>query len=118
MIIACDIDGTLDADPSGFGSLLAGMKANGHRIVVLTGCSSKHVTQADLDEKGAYLTKLGMGNSWDELVVFADPPHEAKAQWVRENMGPGDLAFENSITNAQLMAQFTTVCLVWGSKCD
>jgi hypothetical protein len=108
----------LDANPVGFGSMMAALKACGHRNVVLTGCSDEEPTQQDLEEKAAYLTKLGLGNLWDELVVFGDPPHAAKAAWIKEHMTPQDVYFDNSVMNNRDCSEYTTTCLVFDSMAD
>ena len=117
-IYAYDIDGTIDENPAGFGSQMVAQKQAGHRVVILTGCSAPKPTPQDLQDKAEYLQSLGVGDAYDQLVVFGDPPHKAKAKWCKHNMGSDDVLYENSVKNAQLAAKYVTVCLVWNSKVD
>lgn len=99
MLAGFDIDGTLDLDPPLFLSLMQALRAAGHRVVVLTGCSGETVEQQDLDDKQEYLAKLGMAKAYDELVVFPDPPHKPKAEWLKAHKA--DVLFDNSKKNAK-----------------
>jgi uncharacterized HAD superfamily protein len=116
MKVAFDIDGTLDIDPTAFQSLMSALVAAGHEVVVLTGCSSRHPSQGDLTAKQEYLTAMGMGHCWHELVVFGDPPHKPKAKWVEKHNV--DILVDNSRKNAKLSSKFCTVLLPWNSKTD
>ncbi len=98
------------------GSLMSALKAAGHTVVILTGCSAKKPTQQDVDEKTQYLQSLGLGSAWDEIVVFGDPPHKAKAKWIKKNKV--DLLVENSAENAALAEKYCTVLVVWNSLID
>lgn len=114
--IAFDIDGALDSDPPLFLSLMQALRAAGHNVVVLTGCSSPRPTATDLQEKQQYLRSLGFGHAYDKLVVFGDPPHKAKAKWCkRHNV---DALVDNSVRNAQLASDYCTVLLPWNTKTD
>lgn len=116
MKVAFDIDGTLDADPTDFESLMAALKAAGHQIVVITGASSKKVTQQDYEDKANYLNELGLGNCYDELVVFGDPPHKAKAKYCKKHNVA--LLFDNSVKNAKLASKYCVVLVPWANKTD
>lgn len=116
MKVAFDIDGCIDSDPSTFGSLMSALKAAGHQVLVLTGCSSKHVTPQDVQEKAQYLNSLGLGHCWDKLVVFGDPPHKAKAKYCGKK--GVNLLVDNSVQNAQLASKYCTVLLPWNTKTD
>ena len=113
MHFAADIDGTLDLDPSSMASLLNALRSAGHRVSVLTGASTPHPTQRDADEKENYLRSLGMAHAWDTLVVFPDPPHKAKARWIRKHSV--DLYIDNDTTNAEYASRYCTVLLPWNS---
>lgn len=113
MHLGCDIDGAADLDPAIMGSLLMALRAAGHRVSILTGCSNEQPTQQDAGEKADYLRSIGLGNAWDKLVVFGDPPHKAKARWIRDNHV--DLFIDNSIENAQRAARYCTVLVPWNS---
>lgn len=96
-----------------FASLLAALRAAGHRVAVLTGASSDHPNQQDWQDKAHYLTSLGMANDWDTLVVFPNPPHKPKAKWCRKNAV--SILFENDAKNAKFAAEYCTVILPWQS---
>lgn len=93
ILVAVDVDGTADAAPTIFLSLMQALRAAGHRVVVVTGSSASTVTQDELEAKATYLQNLGLGEAYDELVVIADPAPEDKAQWLKDN--GADLLIDN-----------------------
>lgn len=113
MHVGFDIDGCLDEDPAFFASLMSALKAAGHRVTVMTGASTKHPTQDDLDEKAQYLNTLGMGKLYDDLVVFADPPHKAKAKFCKTQHI--DALFDNDVQNLNRASKYCTAIGVWNS---
>lgn len=114
--MAFDINGTLDSDPPVFLSLMEALRAAGHQVVILTGCSEKHVHPKDVQEKKEYLRSLGMGSAYDKIVVFGDPPHKAKARYCKKH--GVDILVDNSVANSQLADKYCTVLLPWASKTD
>lgn len=116
MKVGLDLDGTLDADPSVMASLMNALKAAGHRVVVMTGSSQKHPDQQDLQEKANYLRSLGLQDAYDELVVFGDPPHKAKAKWIKKNHV--DLYIDNSAENAELASKYCLALVPWNTMID
>lgn len=111
MLIGFDIDGTIDSDPQLYLMLMQALRASGNRVVILTGYSGP-VTLEVLEAKTEYLRNLGVGEAYDELVVFADPPQEAKAQWLKDNHA--DLLIDNAVANAKLAP---CPCLVpWATR--
>lgn len=114
--IAVDINGTIDAAPAVFESLLSALRAAGHQVVILTGCSAPKPTKQDVAEKAQLLESLGCGACYDKLVVFGDPPHKGKAKWCKKHNV--DCLIDNSVKNAQLASKYTTVLLPWASKVD
>ncbi len=113
---AFDINGTIDANPVLYESLMSALMAAGHDVVVLTGCSEPTPTQADVAEKAHLLNTLGVGHCYKTLVVFGDPPHKAKAKWCKKN--GVDMLIDNSVKNAQLAAKYCTVLLPFATKTD
>lgn len=113
MHIGFDVDGVLDENPAMFASLMNALRAAGHRVTILTGCSAKVPTQQDFQEKAQYLKSLGMGSAWDDMVVFGDPPHKAKAKWCKKNHL--DALVENDVQNANRASKYCTVLVVWNS---
>ena len=113
-LVAVDCDGTADAAPTIFLSLMQALRAAGHRVVVITGDSATIVTQQSLEDKATYLQGLGLGDAYDELVVIADPPHEAKAQWLKDN--GADLLIDNDRQNAELASASCLVLLPWATR--
>lgn len=107
MLAAFDIDGTIDADPAVFLSLMQALRAAGHSVAVLTGCSEETVTPEAVTKKQEYLQSLGVGQAYDQLVVFAEPPTEEKAKWLKDNHA--DVLFDNSKNNAKASPCLTLV---------
>lgn len=99
MLVAVDIDGTVDAAPTIFLSLMQALRAAGHRVVVVTGSAAPTVCQQDLTDKANYLQQLGLGEAYDELVVIADPVAETKPQWLKDN--GADLLIDNRKATAK-----------------
>lgn len=114
MILAIDVDGTADADPGMFCALMCAVKAAGGRVVVLTGASDSTIQPGEMQAKAEYLSKLGLGHAWDELVVFPSPPHAAKAQWCKDN--GVDVLIDNSIKTAKKATSFCTVLVPWATR--
>lgn len=111
MKVAFDLDGTADSDPVVFGNLMQALRKRGDKVIVLTGCDSTPVTQADVDEKADCLRRLGLGNCYDKLKVVSNPPAKAKAKWcAKHNVA---LLIDNSLMNAQLAPTGTTVLVPW-----
>lgn len=107
MLVAFDIDGTVDAAPPIFLTLMQALRAAGQRVVVVTGCSSSKVEPQDIVDKQTYLQNLGLGEAYDQLVVLADPAPENKAEWLKLN--EADLLVDNSKANAKLAPCLTLV---------
>lgn len=107
MLVAVDVDGTIDAAPTTFLSLMQALRAAGHRVVVVTGCSAPTVTPQDLEDKATYLQNLGLGEAYDELVVIADPVVDAKVQWLKDN--EADLLIDNRKATAKAAPCLTLV---------
>ncbi len=116
MKVGLDLNGTVDEDPATFQSLMSSLRAAGHQVVILTGCSAPKPTKADKREKKQLLEEIGCGHCYDKIVLFGDPPHKAKAKWIRKHHV--DLYIDNSVANAQLAAPYTTVFLAWNDKVD
>jgi hypothetical protein len=114
VLAAFDVDGTIDADPPLFLSLMQALRAAGHSVVVLTGAGTDKVAPDDIAQKKEYLQSLGCADAYDKLVVFAAPPAEAKAAWIKNN--GVDVLFDNNRGNAQAASQYCTVLLPWASR--
>lgn len=107
MLVAVDIDGTIDAAPTIFLSLMQALRAAGHRVVVVTGSAAPAVTEQDLQDKANYLQQLGLAEAYDELVVVADPTDETKTQWLEDNGAA--LLVDNKKANAKAAPCLTLV---------
>jgi len=114
VLVGVDIDGTVDAAPPVFLSLMQALRSAGHRVVILTGCSSDQCTPEDVAQKKDYLQSLGLGEAYDQLVVFADPPAQPKAEWLKSN--GADLLIDNDRGNAQAACSQCLVLLPWASR--
>lgn len=113
MIVGVDLDGTIDADPATMQSLMTALRAAGHVVIVMTGCSTDQPTQQDVADKIGYLNSLGLGHCWDEIVVFPAPPHKAKAKFCRKRNV--SLLIDNNAKNAKFASEFCTVLVPWNS---
>ena len=83
-----DLDNTIDANPAELQSMMSALRAAAHTVVVVTGTAEPTVTQAVWQQKADYLTSIGCGQCWDELVVASHPGgdfSDQKAQWLSEN---------------------------------
>ncbi len=114
MLVAFDIDGTVDANPPIYLSLMQALRAAGQRVVILTGCGAEKPELQDIADKEDYLQHLGLGAAYDQLVVFGDPTADLKAEWLKANHA--DLLIDNSKTNAK--AAPCLVLVPWQTKVD
>ena len=91
MLIAVDINGSLDAAPGQLGPLLRAARAAGHHVSIITGTPNEDTN----DPKTAWATKvqqltgLDCGDVWDDMTVVTAPEGPelaaAKAQWCKDN---------------------------------
>jgi hypothetical protein len=114
VLVGVDIDGTVDADPPVFLSLMQALRAAGHRVVILTGCSAPQATPEDISQKREYLQALGLGEAYDQIVVFAGDPTEPKAQWLKDNKA--SLLIDNDRGNAQAAIGTCLVLVPWATR--
>ncbi len=121
MRVAVDIDGMVDANPREFQSLMSSLMAAGHIVSVVTGTSDGPPTQADYDNKAAYLTNLGMGQCWHDLTVISHPDGDeqladTKTQWLVDN--GVDMYVDNAIANIKAASKAgISLCLVpWATR--
>ena len=121
MRVAVDIDGTLDSNPREFQSIMSSLVAAGHIVSVVTGTSDGPPTQADYDNKAAYLTNLGMGECWHDLTVISHPGGEdelaaVKTQWLVDN--GVDVFIDNTVANIKAASKAgISLCLVpWATR--
>lgn len=116
--IACDIDGTITSAPYQFETLLTALRAAGHRVTILTGCSDSPVTQEDFDAKVQFLTGLGAVGCWDDMVVFGLKDKKlakAKAQWMADN--GVSIFIDNDLRNAERATPYVPLVLVpWTTR--
>lgn len=119
MLVAVDIDGTVDADPPMFLSLMSSLQAAGHTVIVVTG--SQGVSQDELEtdavEKVGYLKSIGLDACYSEMVVLQaddDGLPDEKARYLDER--GCDLLIDNSKANAKAAADVCTVLVPWQSR--
>jgi hypothetical protein len=115
-----DIDGTIAAAPQQCQELASCLMSCGHRVSIVTGTGNDVATQQDFDEKANYLNSLGMGQSYDTLVVISNSVKgglpNAKAQWCVDNSV--DCIVDNSKANCAAAADAgikLTLC-PWASR--
>lgn len=114
MLVGVDIDGTVDADPPVFLSLMQALRAAGHRVVILTGCSADKVEPEDIAQKKEYLQKLGLAEAYDQIVVFGNPTDDLKAEWLKAN--GAELLIDNDKSNAKAAAGTCLVLVPWQTR--
>src|ERR1035441_8005232 len=120
MMVVFDLDGTIAAAPRQFQPLMSALQACGHSVTVLTGTDHIPPTQQDWQEKCNYLTSLGCGQCWDELVVLSHPVRgdiaPLKAKWLVDH--GADLFIDNDQNNADvaIAAGIPLVLVPWASK--
>ena len=76
MVFCFDLDGTVTAFPEQMCALMTGLRAVGHRVVVLSGAKADTATQDHVDAKRALLAQLGCADCYDTLVVVANPKND------------------------------------------
>lgn len=108
MKIGFDLDGTLDAS-EGIRKLARKLHSSGHKVIVLTGCHNVPVTKQDKKDKKAQLK--GLDVPYHKLKVFPNPPGPDKAKWCAKHNVP--LLIDNSLSNAGLAPDSTTVLVPW-----
>lgn len=113
MLIAFDLDGTIDTDPDLYQQIMAALQAAGITTVVLTACIGKQLAQADVDQKAQCLTNLGV-TAWDQLVVVADPVDTNKAKWLKTNGAA--LLVDNTKDNAKAASDVCPVLVPWQTR--
>lgn len=116
MLIALDVDGTIDSDPQVFQTLCAALRSAGCQVAVLTGLKgAKQITPADVQAKQEYLQQLGF-SAFDQLAVFPDNANlpQAKAQWCKDH--GADVLVDNNRANAQAAQDVCLVLLPWATR--
>lgn len=116
MLIALDVDGTIDSDPQVFQTLCAALRSAGCQVAVLTGLhGTKQITPADVQGKQEYLRQLGF-SAFDQLAVFPDNKGlpQAKAQWCKDH--GADVLIDNNRANAEAAQGVCLVLLPWGTR--
>lgn len=100
---AVDIDGTADAFPRAFQSIMSALTAAGHHVYVMTGIAEDTVTAADVDAKRNYLTSIGITpECYFELVVLPRPHPVTKAKAMKDN--DCGVLFDNNRENVRAAA--------------
>src|ERR1017187_7068499 len=114
MLVAFDIDGTIDAEPSVMQSLMTALQSAGHRVVVLSGTSDEKVEPSEVEDKTEYLQSLGCANCYDALVIVTHPVDDNKAEWLKTNCA--DLLVDNDKGNAKAAAGICPVLVPWANR--
>lgn len=73
MIYCFDLNGTLDRWPLELGPIVKALHLYGEEIHILTGHPGHRVTPDVVEYKRRQLEDLGLGSSYDKLVVVAGP---------------------------------------------
>lgn len=115
MLVASDLDGTIDAAPDVFAPLFAAIRQAGHQLAILTGVKgAATITPADVQAKQQRLA--GYGIAYDQLAVFPDDGQlpQLKAQWCQQN-GVA-LLIDNDRGNAQAAQARCLVLVPWATR--
>lgn len=118
MLLAVDIDGTADADPTVFQWLLQAVRGAGGQVAILTGLASPGpVTPADVQAKQDYLAQLGV-TAYDQLVVFPNDGTvgiaQLKADWCAQH--DAAVLIDNSKSNCRAAADTCLVLTPWATR--
>lgn len=116
MLIACDVDGTIDSDPQVFQTLCSALRSAGCQVAVLTGFhTDAPISPQDVQAKQEYLAQIGF-SAFDQLAVFPDDKNlpQAKAQWCEDH--GADCLIDNDRGNAQAASSFCLVLVPWGTR--
>lgn len=118
MLVALDLNGTIDAAPREFQSLMSMLRSCGASIAVVTGNDGPPKPE-DYTEKEQYLASLGCGECYDDLVLLDGTSDEnlaeAKAQWCAHH--GVDVLVDNKKANAKAAISCVPLVLVpWASK--
>jgi hypothetical protein len=112
LLVAADVDGTIDADPQFFSWLLEAVRKAGGRVAILTG--SDLTGDAAMSAKREQLADLGV-TDFDQLVVFPeDGIEQAKADWCRTH--GADVLIDNDRGNAQAAISECLVLVPWATR--
>ena len=114
LLVAFDVDGTIDANPPVYLALMQALRTAGNRVVILSGSSGPTATLEDMEQKKTYLTSLGLDQAYDQLVVLGDPTDELKAQWLADN--GADLFIDNAVKNIKAAKDICLCLCPWQTK--
>lgn len=119
MLVAVDIDGTIDAYPRELQSMMCALQAAGHQVYVLTGMTSDEApTLDDVQTKTTYLAAAGVTDCYDKIIVVSSPDgnvSDAKARYL-VSVG-ADMLIDNDKSNAKAVtAQGILTLVPWGSR--
>lgn len=76
MLVCFDLDGTISAYPEQMCALMAGLRAAGHEVHVLSGTPHESVSPAVITSKENLLAQCGCSTCYDMLAVVANPSND------------------------------------------
>lgn len=125
MLVAVDLDGTIDAAPAELRSTMTALRAAGHLVIVCTGGQgdTPEELQSCAEAKRDYMATLGvvLGTAYDELVVVQHPDTaapgdyaEAKATYLEQR--GCDVLIDNDKGNAKAAMDRMLVLVPWASR--
>jgi hypothetical protein len=118
VLVAVDLDGTIDAFPRELQSMMSALRAAGHEVEVVSGANTDTVTQSDVDAKAELLASLGCGECYDRLVVLPGPESavaERKTAYLRSVNA--SMLIDNRKENVKSATDAGILALLpWGSK--
>jgi hypothetical protein len=116
LLVAVDIDDTIDAFPQELRAICTSLIAAGHTVDIVTGTHDEQPTQADCKAKADFLKSLGFaeGVAWSHIVVLPPPHDENKADWLAANHA--DILIDNSKANAKAAKSVCLVLVPWQTR--
>jgi hypothetical protein len=116
VLIAVDLDDTIDAFPQEMRTICTSLVSCGHTVWVVTGTEDSDPTEADVLQKQFLLTAIGFtrGAQYDNICVLPPPHPENKAAWLAANSA--DILIDNDKANAAAAADICLVLLPWQTR--
>jgi hypothetical protein len=116
VLVAVDLDDTIDAFPQEMRTIMTSLVACGHTVWVVTGVEEPDPTTEDCQQKEFLLTQLGfkLDVQYDNLICLPPPHPENKAQWLSDN--GADILIDNDKANAAAAAGICLVLVPWQTR--
>jgi hypothetical protein len=118
VIVAVDLDGTLDIYPQELRAIMSAVRAAGDTVIVISGSHKGFVDQGEVDGKAQMLASLGLDRCYDELVVIPGPETDVadrKAAYLQSIQA--SVLIDNRKKNCRAATKAGMLALCpWGSR--